>query len=262
MDPRRIAGFATQFGGADSHTAIVARALGLPAVLAVPALIDHARAATTVVIDGAEGTVIIDPSAETVADYEARRDLLVRERRHLTRLRRLPAATRDGVEITLEANLELPVELDQALGQWGDGAGSGPFRVSLYEPRRPAGRGRAVRGVLGPGARHAGQARDRAHLRSRRRQARPLARRPLCPGRQPGARTARDPSLAAGPPLARSATGGDAARRRRRAVTHPVADDLDRERDPPGARGDGAGRPPAAASRHAIAQAVAAPWAR
>ncbi len=43
MDPRRIAGFATQFGGAESHTAIVARALGLPAVLAVPALIAHAR---------------------------------------------------------------------------------------------------------------------------------------------------------------------------------------------------------------------------
>jgi phosphoenolpyruvate-protein phosphotransferase (PTS system enzyme I) len=123
MDPQRIAGFATQFGGADSHTAIVARALGLPAVLAVPALVVHARAATTVVIDGAEGTVIIDPSADTVGDYEARRDLLVRERRHLTRLRRLPAATRDGVEITLEANLELPVELDQAAANGAMGLG-------------------------------------------------------------------------------------------------------------------------------------------
>ena len=123
MDPRRIAGFATQFGGADSHTAIVARALGLPAVLAVPALVAQARTAAMVVIDGAEGTVILDPSAETIGDYQARRSLLVREQRHLTRLRRLPAATRDGVEITLEANLELPVELAQAAANGAMGLG-------------------------------------------------------------------------------------------------------------------------------------------
>src|SRR4029077_14564753 len=104
MDPQRIAGFATVFGGAESHTAIVARALGLPAVLAVPGLLEHAQSDDTVVVDGSEGTVIIDPCAATIAEYEARRDAFERERRHLGRLRRLPAVTRDGVEITLEAN--------------------------------------------------------------------------------------------------------------------------------------------------------------
>ena len=123
MDPQRVAGFATVFGGAESHTAIVARALGLPAVLAVPGLLDHARADDTVVIDGAEGTVIVDPCAETIAEYQARRDRLERERRHLARLRRLPAVTRDGVEITLEANLELPVELAQAVASGAAGLG-------------------------------------------------------------------------------------------------------------------------------------------
>ena len=123
MDPQRVAGFATQFGGAESHTAIVARALGLPAVLAVPALTEYARSDATVVIDGAVGTVIIDPTPETIADYEARRDALVVERRHLARLRRLPAATRDGVEIKLEANLELPVELDLAVANGAMGLG-------------------------------------------------------------------------------------------------------------------------------------------
>src|SRR5271169_1069961 len=123
MDPQRVAGFATQFGGAESHTAIVARALGLPAVLAVPALTEYARSDATVVIDGAVGTVIIDPTPETIADYQARRDALVVERRHLARLRRLPAATRDGVEIKLEANLELPVELDLAVANGAMGLG-------------------------------------------------------------------------------------------------------------------------------------------
>ena len=74
MDPRRIAGFAAGLGGAESHTAIMARALGLPAVLGVPGLLERARAGDTVVIDGSEGRVIIDPSAETIRDYEARRD--------------------------------------------------------------------------------------------------------------------------------------------------------------------------------------------
>jgi phosphotransferase system enzyme I (PtsI) len=123
MDPQRIAGFATVFGGAEGHTAIVARALGLPAVLAVPGLLEHAQAGNTVVIDGTDGCVIIDPSVETVREYEARRDALARERRGLARLRKLPAVTRDGVEITLEGNLELPIELEQALTNGAMGLG-------------------------------------------------------------------------------------------------------------------------------------------
>src|SRR5215467_8137597 len=91
IDPERVAGFAAGSGGAESHTAIVARALGLPAVLAVPGLLDRARAGAMTIIDGLEGCVVIDPSAATIADYETRRDALARERRGLARLRRLPA---------------------------------------------------------------------------------------------------------------------------------------------------------------------------
>ena len=65
MDPRRIGGFATVFGGPEGHTAIMARALGLPAVLGVPGLLEWARADARLVIDGSAGTVIVDPSPET-----------------------------------------------------------------------------------------------------------------------------------------------------------------------------------------------------
>ena len=123
MDPRRIGGFAAEFGGPDGHTAILARALGLPAVLAVPALLDRARGRAPVLIDGTEGVVIIDPSPQTVEEYRARREELTRERRVLARLRRMPAVTRDGVEIVLEANLELPVELEHALANGAMGLG-------------------------------------------------------------------------------------------------------------------------------------------
>jgi phosphoenolpyruvate-protein phosphotransferase (PTS system enzyme I) len=123
MDPRRIGGFATEFGGPESHTAIMARTLGLPAVLGVPGLLDGAHAPEQVVVDGSQGTVIIDPSPQTVEAYREKQQEFARERRHLGRLRRVPAVTRDAIEIRLEANLELPVELEQALANGAMGLG-------------------------------------------------------------------------------------------------------------------------------------------
>ncbi|HUH83989.1 MAG TPA: phosphoenolpyruvate--protein phosphotransferase [Stellaceae bacterium] len=115
MDPKRIAGFAAVLGGSESHTAIMARALELPAVLGVAGLLAHVENGDTVVIDGTNGAVVLNPKRDTVARYEARQATDEREERQLARLRRLPAVTRDEIEIALEANLELPRELDQAL---------------------------------------------------------------------------------------------------------------------------------------------------
>jgi phosphotransferase system enzyme I (PtsI) len=123
MDPRRIGGFAAVFGGPESHAAIMARALGLPAVIGVPDLIGRAHNGATVVIDGTAGLVILDPTPATLETYRRRQEDVLRERRHLGRLRRLAAVTRDGVEIRLDANLELPVELDQALANGAMGLG-------------------------------------------------------------------------------------------------------------------------------------------
>src|SRR5437764_410137 len=108
MDPRRIGGFAAEFGGPESHTAIMARTLGLPAVLGVPGLLDAPRAPGQVVVDGSAGRVILEPAAETLRAYKAQQQEVARDRRYLNRLRRLPAVTKDGVEIRLEANVQLP----------------------------------------------------------------------------------------------------------------------------------------------------------
>src|SRR5713226_2872056 len=123
MDPQRIAGFAAVLGGPESHTAIMARALGLPAVLGVAGLLGHIDPGDTVVVDGSAGTVVINPDGKTVARYEEEREALEREQRQLSRLKRLPAVTRDDVEIVLQANLELPRELDQALAAGAQGLG-------------------------------------------------------------------------------------------------------------------------------------------
>jgi phosphoenolpyruvate-protein phosphotransferase (PTS system enzyme I) len=114
MDPKRIAGFATVLGGAESHTAIMARALNLPAVLGVAGLLDQVESGDVVIVDGREGVVVLNPTAATVALYEVAREELLRANRQLNRLRRVPAVTRDGTEIVLQANLELPRELGQA----------------------------------------------------------------------------------------------------------------------------------------------------
>src|SRR5579863_9595086 len=135
MDPRRIAGFATVLGGAESHTAIMARALGLPAVLGVAGLLGHIDPGDTVIVDGVSGDVVINPKRETIARFEEQLETFDRERRLLGRLKRLPAITRDEVEIGLQANLELPRELDQALA--AGAAGLGLVRTEFLYMNRP-----------------------------------------------------------------------------------------------------------------------------
>jgi phosphotransferase system enzyme I (PtsI) len=125
MDPSRVIAFATVLGGAESHTAIVARALGIPAVLGCFELLDAVSPGDRILVDGSAGTVTINPAPETLALVEARRVLVAREQRELSRLRNLPSVTRDGVEITLEANLnsEHPRELAHALEEGASGVG-------------------------------------------------------------------------------------------------------------------------------------------
>ncbi len=123
MDPTRIAGIASVQGGAEGHTAIMARALGLPAVLGTAGLLGGIRGGDTVVVNGDTGRVIINPSPATLANFEARREERQRENRRLARLSGLPAVTRDGVEVILRANVELAVELDVVQQVGADGIG-------------------------------------------------------------------------------------------------------------------------------------------
>jgi phosphoenolpyruvate-protein phosphotransferase (PTS system enzyme I) len=123
MDPQRVAGFAAVLGGAEGHTAIMARALGLPAVLGVDGLLGEVHPGDLVVVDGSAGVVVVNPARQTVERYEEQREMLALERRQFARLKRLPAVTRDEVEILLQANLELPRELDQAIAAGAQGLG-------------------------------------------------------------------------------------------------------------------------------------------
>lgn len=124
LDPTRVLGFATEVGGRTSHTAIVAAALGIPAVVGLGAgFLDRARSSRRVIIDGDEGSVILDPDTLTERRYsriKRRRSSHIAE---LQTLGPLPAETRDGVAIELLGNIEFPDEITTALRNGAVGIG-------------------------------------------------------------------------------------------------------------------------------------------
>ena len=111
LDPSRMAGVATDEGGTDGHTAVMLRALGVPAVLGAAGLAHAVRPGDIVVVDGIAGTVTLNPGADTLAQARRAVAAFARERQRYARMRRLPAKTTDGETIDLQANFELPVEL-------------------------------------------------------------------------------------------------------------------------------------------------------
>jgi phosphotransferase system enzyme I (PtsI) len=111
LDPARLAGVVTEEGGADGHTAVMLRALGVPAVLGAAGLAHAMQPGDIAVVDGSAGTVTLNPSVMTIAAARRAVTAFARERQRYARLRRLPAITADGEPVELQANLELPVEL-------------------------------------------------------------------------------------------------------------------------------------------------------
>jgi phosphotransferase system enzyme I (PtsI) len=123
IDPARVGGFAAAQGGAQGHTAILARSLGLPAVLGLGSDAMSVSSGSPIILDGGEGTVIANPTPETRRRYEEKHAAQAREQRRLERLIDEPATTRDGIAVRLEANLELPREAELAHRNGADGIG-------------------------------------------------------------------------------------------------------------------------------------------
>ncbi len=124
FDREKVLAIAMEEGGVTSHTAIIANALGIPAVVGVRGLTAGVRAGDRLVVDGGAGEVILDPDEETLARYvEIKRDIVEADRRLIDELRSLPAETLDGRRITLYANIEFPREVQTALASGAEGIG-------------------------------------------------------------------------------------------------------------------------------------------
>lgn len=123
LNMRKIAGLITVNGSAQSHTALLARSLGLPAIVNVPDLMQIATTGDVIIIDGTYGKVILNPTQENVELYRKYRTDFLRWKRSLTRLRDQPSLTADNVYIRLKGNIDLPNELDFLMQTGVDGIG-------------------------------------------------------------------------------------------------------------------------------------------
>jgi phosphocarrier protein FPr len=123
LDPARVLGFCTAGGGPTSHAAIIARSLGIPAVVGVGPAVLHQPDGAQAVLDGDNGVLYVDPSADDLASARAAQGSLadLRDAEHRTRYE--PALTTDGVRIEVVANTGLSREAAQAVEAGGEGIG-------------------------------------------------------------------------------------------------------------------------------------------
>jgi phosphotransferase system enzyme I (PtsI) len=120
---RSFIGFVTDVGGQNSHTAIVARSLDIPAAVGMSQASQLIEQDDWVIIDGDAGVVIVTPSAQVLEQYRERQMAAMRARKKLGKLKKTPAVTRDGTQITLLANIELPDDCGPALEAGANGVG-------------------------------------------------------------------------------------------------------------------------------------------
>jgi phosphotransferase system enzyme I (PtsI) len=123
MDKSRVIGFITDVGGRTAHTAILARSLGIPAVVGLESATALVREGLPVIIDGTTGTVILRPSQATFKEYLEKKQLYEYLEQELLSYRELAAETLDGHRVTLRGNVELAEEVDVALREGAEGVG-------------------------------------------------------------------------------------------------------------------------------------------
>lgn len=130
-----ILGFATNIGGRTSHTAIIARALGIPAVVGLEKATAYVKDKTPVIVDGTEGVVVVNPDEKTTQQYKKKQREAKRIKRVFAKIKTEPAKTLDDHSVVLAGNIELPEEMPM-VKEWG-AEGIGLYRTEfLYLGRR------------------------------------------------------------------------------------------------------------------------------
>ncbi|MGE3165833.1 MAG: phosphoenolpyruvate--protein phosphotransferase [Planctomycetota bacterium] len=135
LDPSRVKGFATDVGGKTSHTAIIAKALGIPAVVGLENISTSAVGGDLLIIDGFRGVVLMNPDSRTLATYQSKVADRAKVARRLRKEGALPSETMDGYGIEIHANVELPKEVHTACSLGA--AGIGLYRTEFIHLANP-----------------------------------------------------------------------------------------------------------------------------
>jgi len=118
-----VKGFVTDIGGRTSHSAILARTLEIPAVVGAQRVMSSINNGMTVIVDGLEGTIIVDPDAETIQQYEAKKHAYGEEKAEWAKMKDQPTLSADGQHVELAANIGTPKDLKGVLEHGGEGIG-------------------------------------------------------------------------------------------------------------------------------------------
>ncbi|WP_394525816.1 phosphoenolpyruvate--protein phosphotransferase [Lacrimispora sp. JR3] len=136
INPANVTGIVTELGGKTSHSAILARALEIPAVVALEGFLGKVKDGDDVVLDGSDGTVFVNPEESVRADYAAKREKFLKEKKELEQYIGKPTITKDGVTVELVANIGKPEDVEKVLQY--DGEGVGLFRTEFLFMDRSA----------------------------------------------------------------------------------------------------------------------------
>lgn len=129
INPANVTGIVTELGGKTSHSAILSRALEIPAVVAVAGFMEHVKAGDSIVLDGGTGQVYVNPEEAVRADYEAKRSRLIKEKKELEQYIGKASVTKDGIRVEIAANIGKPEDVKKVLQY--DGEGVGLFRTEF-----------------------------------------------------------------------------------------------------------------------------------
>ncbi|WP_312500973.1 phosphoenolpyruvate--protein phosphotransferase [Lacrimispora sp.] len=129
INPEKVVGIVTELGGKTSHSAILARALEIPAVVAIEGFLGKVSDGDDVILDGSKGVVVVNPDDSLKAEYAAKRESFLKEKKELEQYIGKPTVTKDGASIELVANIGKPEDVEKVLQY--DGEGIGLFRTEF-----------------------------------------------------------------------------------------------------------------------------------
>ena len=123
LDLENCVGFLTEVGGKTAHSAIMARSLELPAVVGIKGVLNEVKEGETVIMDGEEGELFLDPSPELIAEYVAKKEKLAAEKEELKKLISEEAVTTDGRKVDIWGNIGSPNDVDAVIESGATGIG-------------------------------------------------------------------------------------------------------------------------------------------
>ncbi|WP_186422285.1 phosphoenolpyruvate--protein phosphotransferase [Lacrimispora celerecrescens] len=129
INPEKVVGIVTELGGKTSHSAILARALEVPAVVAIDGFLSQVSDGDDMILDGSQGIVIVNPEDSLKTEYAVKREAFLKEKKELEQYIGKPTVTKDGTTIELVANIGKPEDVEKVLHY--DGEGIGLFRTEF-----------------------------------------------------------------------------------------------------------------------------------